>query len=438
MFFIQKRDLHNLDTVIPNSFFELVLPMLAPKEHALAVYMLGYYESVSIKEMGDRISSNQELAEVLGISVDDVYEAWEYCESLGLIKKFVLDEEVAGSYQIEFRDLRTVLGKPKGKATSTDELIAVYKNEEYKKMYDRIEQTIKYPLTSVDIQKIHKTIAEFNISKDLVIEAVLFTLYKKKSRSISMAMGVLRNWHMDGIRSVEDLEQMMQGKEQRYLEYKKILSALGEYRSPTEPEREMIDMWLDEYRFDLESILDAVSKTITIKSPNLKYVDGVLRNRLEAVSKLEPQNNVGGEIQKASAEETEFEIRTKVLELINFPRKSLRRDEKEQLDAIAKDFTFSAVEIAHKHLTREGKEVSIDALYKMLHGEPSSDKPKRITMQQVRRAEQLNKQSKTYPKAGKSTSTDKNDKTKSNEPKPMGPIEKRLLERTMARQNKKD
>ncbi len=133
MFFIQKRDLHNLDTVIPNSFFELVLPMLAPKEHALAVYMLGYYESVSIKEMGDRISSNQELAEVLGISVDDVYEAWEYCESLGLIKKFVLDEEVAGSYQIEFRDLRTVLGKPKGKATSTDELIAVYKNEEYKK-----------------------------------------------------------------------------------------------------------------------------------------------------------------------------------------------------------------------------------------------------------------------------------------------------------------
>ena len=289
MFFIQKRDLHHLDTVIPNSFFELVLPMLSQKPHALAVFMMGYYQSVAERELSEQIKSNREMAEELGISLDDVYEAWAYCESLGLIKKHTLDEEVAGSYSIEFRDLRTITGKPRSKAPSSDELIAVYKNEEYKKMYDRIEQTIKYPLTSIDIQKIHQTLAEFNISKELAVEAVLFTLYKKKSRSISMAMGVLRNWYMDGIRTVEDLEQMMQGKEQRYLEYKKILYALGEYRSPTEPEREMMDMWLDEYRFDLESILDAVSKTITIKSPNLKYVDGVLRNRLDAVSRLEPE-----------------------------------------------------------------------------------------------------------------------------------------------------
>lgn len=433
MFFIQKRDLHHLDTVIPNSFFELVLPMLSQKPHALAVFMMGYYQSVAERELSEQIKSNREMAEELGISLDDVYEAWAYCESLGLIKKHTLDEEVAGSYSIEFRDLRTITGKPRSKAPSSDELIAVYKNEEYKKMYDRIEQTIKYPLTSIDIQKIHQTLAEFNISKELAVEAVLFTLYKKKSRSISMAMGVLRNWYMDGIRTVEDLEQMMQGKEQRYLEYKKILYALGEYRSPTEPEREMMDMWLDEYRFDLESILDAVSKTITIKSPNLKYVDGVLRNRLDAVSRLEPERLlISEEIQKTRKKESEFEIRTKMLELIKFPRKMLRRDEKDQLDEIARDFTFSDIEIAYRHLLKNEKEASIEAIYALLKGFEPRPKPKRITMQQIRHLEQSRRENE-----GRESKRTGSGKTSADK-KAMGAVEKRLLERSLAEQKNKE
>ncbi|MDO4712010.1 MAG: DnaD domain protein, partial [Peptostreptococcaceae bacterium] len=269
MFFLEDRSLHHRDMVLPHSFFELVMPLLSPEPHAVAIYLFAYYMSVNPYDDVEPIHDHKSLAEKLGVSIDDVYKTWKICEDYGLLKKHPLDEEVAGSYSIEFRDLRTITGKTRSKPLSSDELLVAYQNEEYKKMYDRIEQTIKYPLSPSDIRKIHQMICDLNVSKDLVVEAVLYSMYKKNSRSISLALGVLRNWHLDGIRTVEDLDQMMQGKEKRYLEYKKILRAMGEYRSATEPEKELMDMWLDEYGFDIEAVLDAVGKTISIKSPNL-------------------------------------------------------------------------------------------------------------------------------------------------------------------------
>lgn len=422
MFFIEDRLLHNNDTVIPNSFFELVLPILAPEPHAAAIYLYGYY--LSLNDENPSVISNQALADRLGIHIDEVYSAWRLCENLGLIKKHIIDEEVVGSYSIEFRDLRTVIGKTK-KNVSTDEILVAYQNEEYKKMYDKIEQTIKYPLSSTDIKKIHQTISDFNISKDLVIEAVLYCMYKKNNRSISMAMGILRNWHLDGIRTVEDLEQVMQGKEKRYLEYKKILYAMGEYRAPTAPEKNLIDTWLDDYKFDLETILDSVEKTLSIKSPNLKYVDGVLQNRLRSIEKMDEQPSTAGiEIPQKSI--STFETRTRILELVQFPRKSMRKDELAALDELSRDFSIADVEVAYRYLQMDNRPVTIENLLRLLKGEsPKLERRKRITMEQVRKAEDL------YPyRAEKSESKAVSKKQlNAEEAGEMGPIAKRMLEK---------
>lgn len=427
MFFLEERLLHNKDMVLPHSFFELVLPLLAPEPYAAGIYLYAYYLSMQQGDDRIEINSNEELAQRLGVHVDDVYNTWKFCEELNLIKKHILDEEITGAYSIEFRDLRTVVGKTRTKNVTTDELLVAYKNEEYKKMYDRIEQSIKYPLSSIDIKKIHQTISDYNISKDLVVEAVLYTIYKKKNRSIAMAMGVLRNWHLDGIRTVEDLEQMMQGKEKRYLEYKKILNAMGEYRSPTEPEREMMDMWLDEYQFDLDSILSAVGKTISIKNPNLKYVDGVLKNQLAAVQKMEEQKNTGNALQ-IEPMESSFEVRTKILELIQFTRKTLRRDEKEDLDELSTQFSFADAQVAYRHLQKRGAQISIANLLRLLKGEtPQEERRKKITLEQVKLAEQHER----FPSNVKKYAS-KKEPSNTSEPQKVGPIQKRLQEKRFA------
>lgn len=429
MFFLEKRLLHHQDTVIPNSFFELILPILASEPYVLGIYLYAYYLTLNSNE-DIEIRSNQELADRLGVSIDEVYHTWKVCEEIGLVKKHVLDEEVAGAYSLEFRDLRTVRGKSKTEGISTEELLIAYQNEEYKKMYDRIEQTIKYPLSPTDIRKIHQVITEFNISKDLVVEAVLYSMYKKNSRSISLAMGVLRNWHLDGIRTVEDLEQMMQGKEKRYLEYKKILRAMGEYRGPTEPEKEMMDMWLDEYNFDLDSVLAAVGKTISIKSPNLKYVDGVLRNQLKEIQKQPAMPMLPSE-----DSQSDFEMRTKILELIRFPRKSLRRDEKDDLDELAREYHFGDIEVAYRYLLKNGQEVTLANILRLFKGEDTQDRRQKITLDQVRRIEA--QKTYTMPRAHETASRSSVQKDGSAQ-KEIGPIQRKRLEKQLAKLKKEN
>ena len=432
MFFIERQLLQNKDTIIPGSFFELVLPMLASAPYAVSVYMYGYYRSLNPDSSDEEINSNEELAEKLGISIDDVYTSWQICEELGLIKKHILDNEVAGRYKIEFRDLRTIGSVKKPAESTTDELIVAYQQEEYKNMYDQIEQAMKTPLTSQDIKKIHNTIKDYNINKNLAVEAVLYSIYKKNARSIPLAMGVLRNWHLDGIRTVEDLEQMLKGKEQRYLEYKKILQTLGEYRGPTEPERSMMDRWLDEYLFDMESITDAIGRTTSIKSPNLNYVDGILKNRLKQIEKIKDSP----QMQDMESKETEnnFEKRQKILDLIRFTRKTLRRDEMDDLDILSRDFDFSDVEVAYHYLKNNDRENNLSSILRLLNGEDVPQARKnRITLNQVRLAEEHNKQKRQYEKPASKGNVG----TRPGGEKEIGPVEKRLQQKR-AEQLKKE
>ena len=144
MFFLERQLVQNKDTSIPNSFFELVLPMLASAPFAVSVYMYGYYKSLN-PDINDDVDSNEKLAERLGLSIDDVYKSWQICEELGLVSKHIIDNELAGNYSIEFRDLRTIGSPNKPREATTDELLVAYKQDEYKKIYDKIEKAMRYP-----------------------------------------------------------------------------------------------------------------------------------------------------------------------------------------------------------------------------------------------------------------------------------------------------
>lgn len=374
-----------MDLILPAHFFELVLPMLASAPYAVGVYLFGYYRAVHPDLYTDEIKTQEQLADRLGISVDEVFASWKICEELGLIEKIPIDENRAGGYSIRYRDLRTI-GQKRPSGSDSQELLLAYQREDYKSMYDQIEQALAYPLSSQDIKSIHQMINDYNINKALVVEAVLYTIFKKNSRSILLAMGVLRNWHLDGIRTVEDLEEMLRGKEKRYLEYKQILRAMGEYRGPTAPEKALMDVWLDEYHFDLEVVLEAIGKTTGIKTPNLNYVDGILKNQFKRVQQMTQEIP---ELLVSESQESDFEKRQQILERISFPRKSLRRDEMELLDRLSREFASSDVEVAYRYLKRNGKDTGLSSILAQLSGEEvPKERTQRITLKEVRIAEE--------------------------------------------------
>jgi DnaD/phage-associated family protein len=49
-------------------------------------------------------------------------------------------------------------------------------------------------------------------------------------------------------------------------------------RGATEAERQLIDTWIDDMHFNMERILEACGKTVSISNPNLRYVNKILEN----------------------------------------------------------------------------------------------------------------------------------------------------------------
>lgn len=382
MFFQEKIESFKKDTSIPNVFFEQILPIVNPM--MLKIYLYAYYlsQNEDTEELSG-INSNELLAEKLEVSLDDVLACWDFFESCGLIIKHRIDEERAQSFSVEFKNLKDIGLTKEPKKESREELIVAYQNEEYKKMYDQIEQIMQLPLMHNDMMKINDFIKQYNLPKDLVVEAVKFNLYRKKSKSIASALGIMRNWYLEGIRSSEDLDTMLKQKEKRYVEYKKILANFGEYRLPTKPEEEMMDIWLDEYKFSLEVIENALKKTTSIKSPNMNYLNGILKNWNEKI-KENAEKAPKETIASPSFKEDKREYREKILKFVNFSRKTMNKKEIDALDFLYENYHSDDVLLAIKWLKEKNMQVDLENVCKMLI-DPSMNEDEKIGMEEIRK-----------------------------------------------------
>lgn len=416
MFFQEKIESFKKDTSIPNVFFEQILPIVNPM--MLKIYLYAYYlsQNEDTEELSG-INSNELLAEKLEVSLDDVLACWDFFESCGLITKHRIDEERAQSFSVEFKNLKDIGLTKETKKESREELIVAYQNEEYKKMYDQIEQIMQLPLMHNDMMKINDFIKQYNLPKDLVVEAVKFNLYRKKSKSIASALGIMRNWYLEGIRSSEDLDTMLKQKEKRYVEYKKILANFGEYRLPTKPEEEMMDIWLDEYKFSLEVIENALKKTTSIKSPNMNYLNGILKNWNEKI-KENAEKAPKETTLVPSAKEDKREYREKILKFVNFNRKTMNKKEIDALDFLYENYHSDDVLLAIKWLKEKNMQVDLENVCNMLI-DPSMNEDEKIGMEEIRKIQDDS----PYQNKNKSS------KSKEKENTGMDELERRLQKR---------
>lgn len=398
MFFLEEKNIQNKETIIPNVFFEKIMPVLCQEKNAVVVYLYGYYMASNENNSISAVKNNEELANKLKINLDDVLESWDFCEELKLITKHRIDENDVNSYRIEFKDLRSyVQDKKVANNFFSNEVFSDFQNEENKKMYAKIQSILGYPISPNDMKLINSTKSELNISRELVIEAFLYSTKKQNRFNVKYIMTLLKNWYIDGIRTVQDLEQKLQGKEKRYLEYKRILSAMGEYRMPTEPEEKQMDKWLDEYNFNLDSIIEAIYQSTSAKKPTLNYVEGILKNWYDKIV-----NNLTDEVGDA------FETRMKILENLKITNKNLTKQERGYLDEICENYGIEDVEIACKHIATNGKKLTLSNIYNLFKGKNlSSDKHRKVTKQDI---EKIKKDEKIYKQTIKIIDSDKDKK----------------------------
>ena len=113
MFFKTIEDETYNDISIPSIFFDMFMPIASGDQ--VKIYLLAYREAYFNNGLNRGDLTNEVIASTLGISEQEVVEAWRFWENMGAVKIHSID----GKMLVEFLDIkadhiRTLIRWPPG------------------------------------------------------------------------------------------------------------------------------------------------------------------------------------------------------------------------------------------------------------------------------------------------------------------------------------
>ncbi|WP_432661987.1 DnaD domain protein [Wukongibacter baidiensis] len=314
MSFIRKTtDIDFGQTSIENIFINDFMPMADGTY--VKVYLLGYKYATDRDE--NIIVDNNTISKHLNIPLVDVLKAWEFWEKVGIIKKHSKDTDDENDFVVEFLSLRQLYidnnyelkNAPKSekapsskeRACSPDDLIEANKIPEIKNMFYQIDQLMRRQLTVNERTMILEWIYNFNMDSDIIIKAFEYSIEKRKVKSIRYIGGIIRSWYDNGLISIDKLEEHLENSGRKYMYYDKIFKSLGfSFRQPSKAEKEVMDIWIDEWEFSLEMILKACENSKKTSNPSINYINSILLAWRNDGLKTPEEADIRNEERKAS------------------------------------------------------------------------------------------------------------------------------------------
>lgn len=277
----EKIDFYLLDTHIENIFINEYMPL------ADGNYVKVYLFALMYADQNDTMS-NDTIAKHLNMEIEDVLKAWNYWEKQGIIKKEYKSASNPFDYAVRFVSLKQLFASRNNKPAVTDgqkkkyiakDVTAIAHSTEIKEMFNHLQSIAGRPFEGNETFEILEWLDNYKMHPDLIIQAYSYCVEKKNTNSFKYISSIIRSWKDKGIQTLQDLEKHLEETDTRYVMYKRILRALGlNFRYPTEEEKRIIDVWFDEWNFDLPTILEACKKTSGISNPNINYINSILKN----------------------------------------------------------------------------------------------------------------------------------------------------------------
>lgn len=236
---------------------------------------------------------NRTLASMLSLPLQDVHEAWNYWEKLGLVNKHTHEE--SADYDIEFLSLRALYIENNYVHKNSNTTNVKIKSQDvtnsfksgnalFQKLTKEIEVIIGHPLTYKDYREIGDYYEHYTHNPEIICKAFSYCYKDRGIRSLKLVKSTLVQWLDQGFNSIEAIESWLQSSEERQSLYKEILKMLGiGFRQPNQAEKDFIDKWLDQYHFEKEElmqiVLDLSKKTLNI---NFNFIDKVLTTQYQS------------------------------------------------------------------------------------------------------------------------------------------------------------
>ena len=223
----------------------------------------------------DQPLDNETLAKNLGCSLELVLEGWDYWESKGIIEKNIPDPSNPDKYGIIFKNLKEEVFA-RGSKIRRQSFAAVLDDKQFSRLLKDIEIACGRLLESGEAEQISAWLTEYNMPPELILFGYKYSAENRKSTKYRYVGAILKDWRAKGLTNKAQVEAYLEETDKHYDLYKRIFKELGFHRSPTEPEKLIMNSWFDQLGFGMDKILEACQKTSGISNPNINYVNSVL------------------------------------------------------------------------------------------------------------------------------------------------------------------
>lgn len=229
--------------------------------------------------------NNADIAKDLNLLETDVKKAWEYWISEG-----ILSLEYTGTRDalVRFYNITgTILYKndpPKETIAPRRESPSTSLEDRIRRMYETVQDMYESRTISKKETLLFKRwMNDYNFTPEAVILIVEYSLnmINKKERVFTPAQvtsyleTVAKGFFDAGVRDHKEAEAHIKKSADESQSYYQIFKYLGIHRNPMVSERQLMDTWFKDYGFSMEIITQALSRT---SKPNMKYIDGILKN----------------------------------------------------------------------------------------------------------------------------------------------------------------
>ncbi len=229
-------------TLVDNAFINEFLP--GANEKCLKVYLYGLTLCSSPYSRDNAIDS---MANVLGLSIDDIIDAFSYWQEMGIVQIMTTDP-------ISVQYLPVKLHSGRGK-TQIKEKYADFNKQAQALLSGRMIRPNEY-------NEYYNLIETYHFEPEALLMIIGYCA-KLKNNSINYPyiLAVANSFEKEGIKTTSALEEKLLEQEQALLPIGKVLTALGIKREADLDERNLYIKWSKVFGFTEGTIVD-VAKTL--------------------------------------------------------------------------------------------------------------------------------------------------------------------------------
>jgi len=284
-YYIERTRNANLeDTAIPNLFITDFMPDV-PDGDFVKVYIYAYMccrQGVTL--------THTELAERLGLELPKVLAAWSYFSERRIVRLRHTGASSETRFDVEFVDVKGMLYS---KEKPTDRNGASYVSREgslsdpaLTALFQNIAVLIGAPsVDGGDAQRILSWVDEDGATPEVIEFAYQFCREERGEKGAKYVEKIVKEWTGKGLRTKEDVRDYRAKTDARSAVHKKLMEALGlRYVVITKAEEKTFNLWLDDYGYTPERLLELAEKTEGVGN-KLKYLGGIIRKEREAAGK---------------------------------------------------------------------------------------------------------------------------------------------------------